>query len=217
MANSVDALSKSVDKLILAWTPEKGVVGTQSYNLYVGLVDISTSLVSLATGISSVMSQKPGEVGKIAYVAEIADVRAALSLADTVTFANTQFFFAVTFVLDGVESTLADSPISGIPPVGIITKYRKYDPGANRHMYGFSEDAWRWVKLMSSSGGALITDSNAFYALNTVTEYTYDGTNVSSMKTFLSDQTAAGSPAKLTTYEYSGSQVSKVTVTDSTV
>ena len=55
------------------------------------------------------------------------------------------------------------------------------------------------------------------YQINTVTEYTYDGTNVATIKTYLSDSTTAGSPAKLVSYQYSGSQITKVTVTDSTV
>jgi len=214
MATTVDALSKSTSKLILAWSP---VLGVDSYNLYVGIANLSGSLVPLMNGVLSIASQKPGEVGKITVEAGIEGVRTALSLASTLDFSNTQFFFAVTTVTGGVESALADSPIATIPPVGITIKYRKDDPGSNRNMFGFSEEQWRWVKLMASGGGALITDSNSFYAMNTVTEYAYDGTNLASTKVYLSDATAAGSPAKLTSYEYAGSAVSKVTITDSTV
>jgi len=214
MAPTVDALQKSAGKLILAWS---SIPGVQSYNLYGGIADLSGSLVILMTGVLPISSQKPGEVGKITVDFTIEEARTALSLPATADFSNTQLFFAVTTVTAGVESALADSPISTIPPVGITTKYRKDDPGANRHIFGFSEEEWRWVKIMASSGGALITDSNPFYAMNTVTENTYDGTNLTSTKVYLSDQTTAGSPAKLTTYEYSGGVVSKVTVTDSTV
>jgi len=215
MATTVDALQKSTSKLLLAWSP---VLGVQSYNLYGGLVNLSGSLVLLKTTVPPITSQKPGEVGKIAVEVTIEEVRTTLSLTSIADFSNTQFFFAVTSMnTAGVWSAIADSPIATIPPVGITIKYQKDDPGGNRHMFGFSEEAWRWVKVMASSGGALVTDSNAFYAMNTVTAYTYDTTNVSSMKIFLSDHTTAGSPAKLYSYEYTGSLVSKVTVTDSTV
>jgi len=217
MVTTVDALYKSADKLILGWSPERNV-SVESYSLYVGLVRQTTSLVLLQAGISIQTSSNPGEIGKIVFPALIADVRTALSLPATVNFANTEFFFAVTYTNSaGVESALADSIISEVPPVGITTKYRKDDPTANRMIFGFSEEAWRWVKAAASAGGALITDACAFYQTNTVTEYKYDGTNLSSMKSYLADRTTAGSPAKLVTYAYTGSVVNKVTVSDTTV
>jgi predicted membrane-bound spermidine synthase len=93
----------------------------------------------------------------------------------------------------------------------------KDDPTMNRHIYVFNDDVQRWVKTAGSSSGAIITDTADFYKASITTVYTYDGTNLSSTKSYLSDATAAGSAAKLTTYSYSGSQLTKVVVTDSTV
>jgi len=215
MQTYVEILDKAKDRLLLGWTPEPTTV--KSYNLYAGLIGLPGSLSLLQSNISPQISMRVG-IKKVITEVLIDDVRTLLGISDTSDFSNTVVYFAITYLnAAGIESTLTDSTVVEALPVGIVPKYRKDDPTVNRFMFGFSEDVWAWVKLMASSGGALITDSCGLYASNTVTEYTYDGTNVKTMKIYYADQTTTGSPAKLTTYEYSGSDVIKVTVTDSTV
>lgn len=216
MQTKVEVLYKADVTLNLGWEPEPEAVA--SYKIYVGLVDDPTALTLLEENISARVSEQPGFVGKVAYNAAISDVIDVLGISSTNDFSNTAFYFAITWVDSaGSESSIADSIVTEALPVGIVPKYRKDDPTVNRFMFGFSEEEWRWVKLMASSGGALITSSSSLYAPNTITEYTYDGTNLSTEKSYFSDRTDPGSPAKLITYEYSGSQVTKVTVMDSTV
>lgn len=216
MQTKVEILYKASETLNLGWQPEPEDVA--SYKLYVGLVDDSSVLSLLDQNISAQKSEDSGTIGKVVYNVAIADVISTLGLASTRNFSNTAFYFAITWVnSSGVESSIADSTVVEALPVGIVPKYRKDDPTVNRFMFGFSEEEWKWVKLMASGGGALITDSCGLYQSNTITEYTYDGTNLSTEKTYFTDRTETGSPAKLITYEYSGSQLTKVTVTDSTV
>jgi len=64
----------------------------------------------------------------------------------------------------------------------------------------------------------LVVDSADFFKSNITTEYTYDGTNLSTIKSYPSDSTTAGYPAKLTAYTYTGGGlVSKIQITDSTI
>lgn len=216
METAVEILVKAATKLELGWDQEPEDVA--SYKLYVGLVEDSGSLSLLAENISPQVSQVPGRLGKVAQDALIAAVQTALGLPNTSDFSNTVFYFAITWVDSaGSESPIADSTVVQALPVGIVPKYRKDDPTTYRYMFGFSEEQWRWVKLMASGSGALITSSSSLYAPNTITEYTYDAGNVTTEKTYLADQTTPGSYAKLTTYEYDGSDATKITVTDSTV
>jgi len=215
MNSFIEPLYKAVDLIKFGWSRETGAV---SYNMYVGLTSGSGTLTALYTGIPDFASQQPVGLGKVIYDVTIEDVRSVLSLANTVNFGNKVFYFAITYVDSvGSESLLADSRIVEVPPVGIIPKTMKDDPTMNRHGYVFSDDLLRWVKMAGSSSGAVITSASDFYKDNITTEYTYDGTNISTMKSYLSDTTTAGSPAKLTTYTYSGSDLIKTVVTDSTV
>jgi hypothetical protein len=91
------------------------------------------------------------------------------------------------------------------------------DPSINRHIYLFSNEDQKWIKGLGNSSGAAITSESALYADNIVKEYTYDGTDISTLKVYSSDATVAGSPAKLTTYTYIGGFLTKSITTDSTV
>lgn len=213
MNSFIEPLYKAVDLIKFGWSRETGAV---SYNVYVGLT--SGSLSSLYTGIPDVASKQPVSMGKVVKDAAIEDVRTTLSLANTVNFGNKVFFFAITYLDSvGAESAIAESRVVEVPPVGIIPKTMKDDPTMNRHGYVFSDDLLKWVKMAGSSAGAVITSASDLYKDNITTEYTYDGTNLSSTKSYLSDATTLGSPAKLTTYTYSGSDLIKTVVTDSTV
>jgi len=117
----------------------------------------------------------------------------------------------------GSESAIADSRVVEVPPVGIIPRTMKDDPTMNRHPYVYSDELLRWVKTAGSSSGALITSASDFYEANITTDYTYDGTNLATKLSYLSDATTSGSPAKLTTYTYTGGDLTKVEITDSTV
>lgn len=212
MVTFVEAFDKSKTKMLLGWSPEPAIVA--SYNLYVGLT--SGSLSQLAMNISPTASQLPMALKKVSYEVMVEDVQALLSLPITADFSNIILFWAVTWVdRTGAESEMSN--VAEIPPAGVTIRTMKDDPSISRQLYGFSDELLRWVKLAASSGGALVTTTSSFYAPNTVTEYTYDGTNVATEKTYSADSTVAGSPAKLVTYEYSAGLVSKVTVTDSTV
>lgn len=212
MVSYIEALYKSTDQIDFGWKSEPGAY---SYKMYVGLSPIALSL--LYTNISSSASESSKDRGKIPFTAKLADVRALLGLT-TQTFADTVFYFAITYVnSSGSESSLGDSTIVEVPPVGITGRYMKDDPSINRHMYLFAPEIQKWVKQTGTSTGGMVVDTADFYKSNITTEYTYDGTNLATMKSYPSDSTAAGSPAKLTTYTYSGSSVIKVAVTDSTV
>ena len=213
MDSFIEPLYKSIDRIKFGWRRESGAV---SYNIYVGQVSGSLSLIYSL--IPDVASKEPVGLGKVIYDALIEDVRTTLTLGSTINFGNKTFYFAITYVDSvGAESALADSRTVEVPPVGIIPKTMKDDPTINRHPYVYSEDLLRWIKMAGSSSGALVTSESSFYKDNITTDYTYDGTNLSTEKSYLSDSTTAGSPAKLTSYTYSGSQVTKIVVTDSTV
>ena len=216
MITVVEALDKTKDKLQLGWNKEPEAVA--SYKLYAGLSPIVGAMTLLKSDINPQVSEQPGSRRKVTYEAQIADVRTALSLSAAIDFTNITLYWTLTWVdAAGTESPIADSTIVEIPPVGIDRKTRKDDPTVNRFMYGFSDEIYRWVKMAASSNGGLAVDTSDYYKANITTEYTYDGTNLATAKSYLSDRTVAGSPAKLTTYTYSGSDVIKVVVTDSTV
>jgi len=214
MISFIEPYYKSAGKIDFVWSPEQGAA---SYNMYVGLS--STALVSLYTGIPTTPSRDSRTIGKVYMPCLIEEVRTALSLADSITFAgSTVFYFAITYVNSlGVESSLSDSRIVKVTPVGITIDTMKDDPTSNRHCFVFSQDLQRWIKMAGTSTGSLVVDSSPFYSANITTVYTYDGTNVSTIKSYPSDATTTGSYAKLTTYTYAGSQISKITITDSTV
>lgn len=215
MITFVEALYKANENLKLGWNPEPGRVAA-SYRLYVGLTSAAASLTQLLSYVSAQSSPLPGERGKVTVDVPIASVRTALGLPLTVDFSNILLYWAITYLDSaGVES--AKSTVIEIPPVGITTRYMKDDPSINRHMWGFSDENYRWVKIAASSNGGLVTSASNYYLPNTITEYTYDGTNMATTKTYLSDRTTAGSPAKLVSYTYSGSQVTRIAITDSTV
>jgi len=219
MNSFIEPISKYSKKIEFGWNRETGAA---SYNMYVGLINYA--MVSLYTGISAQVNRDNNVVGsaalgKVYKAALIEDVRSVLSISNPAKdFSNTCFWFAITYVdAIGAESSLSASTIVEVPPVGITTRYMKDDPSTNRHSYVFNNDLQRWVKLLGTPQGAMVIDNSDFYKANMVTLYTYDGTNVQTVKTYPSDMTTAGSPAKLTTYAYTGNLVSSIIITDSTV
>lgn len=215
MNSFIEALYKSKNIITFGWKPEP-YVSVESYKIYVGITPSISTLSMLVQNISTTVNEQPQARGKITYEANISDVQTLLSLPGTSDFGNTVFYFAITYVSGGMESSLNDSIIVEVPPVGIGPRLMKDDPTINRHPYVFSDNEQRWSKQAGSARGAAIVDMSDYYKTNLTTEYTYDGTNLSIMKSYLSDATT-GSPAKLTTYTYTGSQVTKVVITDSTV
>lgn len=211
MITYLEPLTKAPDRIDFVWKPEPGAF---SYNMYVGL---SPTMTLLYTGISASLSRETRYPGKIFYTAMLANVASVLGLSADKTFENTVFYFTITYLDSvGAESPLSGSTIVKVYPVGIHQPYMKDDPTINRHPYVFSEDLQRWVKAAGSSTGALVTTSSDFYSANVTTEYTYDGTNLSTSKSYPSDATT-GDAAKLITYTYTGSQLTKTVVTDTTV
>jgi hypothetical protein len=216
MITFIEALFKSDTSIKFGWNPEPGVT-VSSYNVYVGL--IPGSLVLLTSNINPKISNDTPAYKKVTCDVSIEAVRALLSLPATATFDNLTLYWTITYVNSlGTESPLAESRIVEVPPVGIMGKTRKEDPTANRHIFGFSEDIQKWVKVASSSSGAIIVSSSGYYQDNITTAYTYDASgNVLTEKFYPSDMTVAGAPAKLVTYTYGPSGVTLKTVTDSTV
>lgn len=215
MDSFIEPLYKAQNLITFGWARESGAV---SYKVYVGILPGTSSLSLLAEDIPDVASRQPVGRGKVLYEAAIEDVQTLLSLASTVNFTNKVFYFTITYVNSaGAESALADSSVVEVPPVGITPRYMKDDPSIRRQGFLYDDDNLRWVKRAGSSSGATITDPSDFYKANVTSEYTYDGTNLSTVKSYLSDATAAGSLAKLTTYTFTGSQVTKIEITDSTV
>lgn len=221
MQATVNSLWKQSDTMVLGWKPDSSIdpADIKNYKIYVGLANLSTALVLLGDNINPQVSELPAHRGNVVYQATIADVRSVLSLPTTINFTNVLLYYAVTYVNhSGVESTLANSTISESLPAGIEPKQRKDDPTAYRQIFGFNDNDYRWVKLAASNNGGVAVDSADFYRINTITEYTYTGGgDVSTAKSYLSDRTWAGSPAKLIINEYSGSNLIKTTVMDSTV
>jgi len=211
MDSFIEPLYKSPAEIKFGWAQESGAV---SYKVYVGLVASPLSL------LAQDINDRPSEValarGKIYYPVAIADVRTTLSLANTVDFGNTVFFFAITYVnSSGTESAIADSTVVEVPPAGITPKLMKDDPTIRRHPFVFSDELQRWTKVSGSSLGAMIVDTSDYYKANITTEYTYDGTDMSTALSYLSDATT-GSSAKLTTYTTVASQITKIEITDTT-
>jgi len=217
MVSFIEALYKSPQSILFGWKKEPTAGPSDTYNVYVGITSAPALLTKLASGIPNIPDKAPATQGKVAYKALIGSVVTLLSLPATTDFSNKLFYFAITVVINGSESLIANSTIVAVPPVGIVSKYMKDDPTINRHMFAFSDDIQRWVKAAGSPSGAVITDAADFYKSNITTVYTYDGTNLATMKSYLSDATTSGSWAKLTTYTYSGSQLIKIVVTDATV
>jgi hypothetical protein len=215
MQTTLEALWKSTDKLTVGWSKEP--VQVDSYNIYISLSPVTVAMTLLKSGVSPYTSENPATYKKVAVDVTIETVRTTLSLPATVNFSNTVFYMTITYVNSLGESPIADSTIIEVLPLGISSKFRRDNPVNDRMMFGFSNDIQKWVKAAVTPSGAIITDTADFFKSNTVTEYAYDGTNVSTMKSYSSDMTAVGSPAKLTSYQYSGSLVTKITVTDSTV
>jgi len=213
MISVIEPLYKSKDKIIFGWKPETGAYG---YRMYVGLAPASLTL--LYDSIGSTVSETPVSLGKISYEVYATDVQAALSISSTYDFSNKVFYFAIIYVNSaGSWSALADSTTIEVPPTSVIPRFMKDDPSMNRHPYVFAWDIQKWVKTAGSSQGAMIVDSCDYYKENITSEYTYDGTNLTQTKSYLSDMTAVGSPAKLTINTYSGSKLIKSVITDSTV
>jgi hypothetical protein len=217
MISFIEPLYKSPASIIFGWKQEPTAGPLDTYNVYVGTVAVPASMKAIATLIPNVKDNAPQTQGRVSYTANIANVQALLSLPATTDFSNKVFYFAITVVIAGSETLLANSTIVQVPPVGITPKFMKDDPTQNRHGFVFSDDIQKWVKMAGSSLGAVIVDTADFYKANLTTIYTYDGTNLSSVLSYFSDATVSGSPAKLTTYTYSGSNVSKIVITDSTV
>jgi hypothetical protein len=216
MQSFPEALYKSTDNISLGWNPEPGNVS--AYNLYVGYVPAAGSLTRLDSSIGSRPSTLPGNYGKVVIDVSLSDVSAALGSPLTGSFSNSLLYFALTTINSvGTESNISNSVVSEIPPVGVLARVQREDPTSNRHVWGFSDELQKWSKAAASGRGALITDPSDYYKANITTEYTWDGTNLASTRSYLSDLTASGSPAKLTTYEYTGSQLDKVIIIDSTV
>jgi len=214
MQTFIEPLFKSPDKIQFGWTPES-VSGVAGYNVYVGQVSGSLSL--LASNVSPVPSRDTPALKKVSYTATIEAVRTLLGLSSTQDFTTLILYWAITYIDSAGESSISLSRVVEVPPVGILVKTKKEDPTTNRNIYLFSEELQRWIKGAASGDGAVITDGCDYYKANITTEYTYSGSLVSTIKSYLSDRTTAGSPAKLTTYTYDGTNVSKVVITDSTV
>jgi hypothetical protein len=213
MVNVIQPLQKSAGQIKFGWIQEPGAT---AYNVYVGLAP--ALIQKLASNVSKAPSTASSDLGKIPYIAYIDDVRTLLSLTTDYDFSNTVFYFAITYNTGGSEVLpIPASNIIEVPPVGIIPRTMRDDPTINRHPYVFSNDNQKWTKVAGSSMGATIVDSADFFKTNLTTEFTYDSTNLSTIKSYPSDATVAGSPAKLTTYTYNGGLVTKIQITDSTV
>lgn len=216
MNTFIEVLDKSASQITFGWKPE-AVTGITGYNVYVGQVDIPGSMVLVASNVAPQPSNAPETYKKVVSIVTATAVQTALSLPATSNFSNLLLYFTITY-LTPTESPIANSIIVEVPPVGILGKTRKEDPTANRHIFGFSDELQRWIKLAATGSGALIVGSNSYYNANMVTAYTRDASgNILTEKAYFADRTTAGSPAKLTTYSYSGGYVSKITVSDSTV
>jgi hypothetical protein len=216
MNSFIEPLNKTADKIQFGWKQE-APTGVSYYKLYVG--QVPGTLTLLASNIGPQGSNEPGSYKKVTYDVTIEAVRTLLSIPATFSFANLLLYFAITYVNSaGAESSISDSTVVEVPPVGIYGKTMKEDPTMNRHIYGFSDELQRWIKTAATASGGLIVDTSDFYKANMITEYTRDSSgNVLTAKSYFGDRTTTGSPAKLTTYDYTGGFVSKMIISDATV
>jgi hypothetical protein len=215
MVTFIEPLFKSSASIKFGWNPEPGVA-VSSYNIYVGKVP--GTLTKIVSGINPRVSNDTPAYKKIVYDVPIALVISTLSLSATVTFDTLDLYWAITYVDSlGSESSITDSTIVEVPPVGITGKTQREDPTSNRHIFGFSDQLQKWIKAASSSSGAIIVSSSGYYQDNITTATTYDASGRPLIEKFYrSDMTEVGAPAKLATYTY-GSGTSLKVVTDSTV
>ena len=217
MQTFIEPLSKTPDVIQFGWNAEP-VSGVRGYNVYVGQVPVAASLSLLASNVSPTPSNETPYIKKVPYNATIESVRTALGLASTFDFSNLLLYWSITYTNSaGTASAIADSRIVEVPPVGILVKTKREDPITNRNAFYFSDERQRWIKGAASGNGAVIVDSCDFFKANITTEYTYSSSLLTSTKSYFSDRTTAGSPAKLTTYSYDATDLTKVVVTDSTV
>jgi hypothetical protein len=215
MQSALEALYKSRDKIIVGWNPEPGVQVT-TYNIYVGLAPVLSSLTRFITGVPPYRSDNPQTLKKVTWEVTLSSVQTALGI--TTDFTNTLLYFSLTYSVGATESLVANSTLVEVSPVGFGPLTRNSDNMAYESFnFGFSSDIQRWVKMASTATGAVIFTPSDFDKPNITTLYTYDTTNLKTTLSYPSDQTVAGSLAKLTTYTYVGSQLTKVVVTDSTV
>jgi hypothetical protein len=216
MVTFIEPLSKAFDKIRFGWNPEP-VSGVQGYNVYVGQTPNNLSL--LASNVSPIQSSDTPFIKKIPYCASIYNVTLLLGISTTYDFSTLRLYWAITYIdATGTESSITLSKVVEVPPVGINPKTKREDPVTNRNMYIFSDELQKWIKGAGSESGAFIVDTCDYFKANVTSVYTRDTSgNVLTLKSYLSDMTTPGSPAKLTTYSYTSGYVSKVVVVDSTV
>jgi hypothetical protein len=226
MNSFIQALSKSQYQITFGWNPEYPPnLGTVAYyNVYVGQTQVASSMTKIASNIGpSPDNQNPGNIGKIIYQAQLATVQSVLILPSTSDFTNLLLYWAITWVNQaGSESSIGNSTIVMVPPVGIIGLTMRDDPSIRRQGFVFSDELQMWIKTAGSELGAVITDACDLYKTNTVTQYTRDNTgNILVEKIYWADRTTSGSPAKLINYTYTDisgtSYVSQIVISDSTV
>ena len=217
MNTFIEVLYKAADKITFGWNPE-APTGILGYNVYVGQVSIPGSMTLVTGNVAPQVSNDSISYKKVTCNITSAQVQAVLGLTVTMDFSNLLLYFTITYITSAGESLIADSVVVEVPPVGVNGRTMREDPSINRHLYGFSDEMQRWIKLAGTGRGALIVDSNPFYKTNMITEYTRDSSgNVLTEKAYFADRTMLGSPAKLITYDYSAGFVNKVTVSDTTV
>ena len=217
MNTFIEVLYKAADKISFGWNPE-APTGILGYNMYVGQVAISGSMSSIVNNIAPQPSNSSQSYRKVTCDVTATEVQTVLGLPATLDFSNLLLYFTITYITGAGESPRADSTIVEVPPVGVNGRTMREDPSINRHLYGFSDEMQRWIKVAGTGNGALIVDNNPFYKSNMIMEYTRDSSgNVLTEKAYFSDRTMSGSPAKLITYDYDAGFVSKITITDSTV
>ena len=218
MKSFIEPLNKTATQIQFGWNPESPT-GVASYNVYVGQMPNGLNPTPLVSGIGPRSSNEPGSYKKVTCDVSIDSVRNLLGIPTVFDFSTLVLYFAITYVDSyNNESALSASTVVEVPPVGIYGKTMKEDPTQNRHIFGFSDEIQRWIKVAATGKGALIIDSSDFFKANMITEYTRDSSgHVLTEKSYFSDRTTAGSPAKLTTYSYSSGFVSKTVIVDSTV
>ena len=215
-----EALYKSTSVLTFGWNPEPNA-GVATYSLYAGQTGDSTGSLTLLTDVipnSASSDPRYAVVRKISYDVTIDAIRSALGISSSIDFSTLVLYFALTYT-DPAGAISSFSKIVEVPPVGITGKTMKEDPSTNRHIFGFSDELQRWIKVAASGNGALIIEANDFYRANTVTDYTRDSSgNALTERIYFSDRTSSGSPAKFITNSYNAlGQLTKTVIIDSTV